>query len=103
MLSRNKKSCCSGCYPIFQPNQTAHMDPGGCLYEEVNDIVEKKEYEVNIYFDEASKAWMANKKTTGNGNYKYICEQITQMGEPCKREPKKEYCYCSIHLKLYKA
>lgn len=103
MLSRNKKSCCSGCHPIFQPNQMAHMDPGGCLYEDdiVADIVEKKEeYEVNIDFDEASKAWMDNKKSTGNGNYKYICEQITQMGEQCKREPKKSCCYCLIHLKI---
>jgi hypothetical protein len=23
---------CTGCYPIHQPNQLAHMDPGGCCY-----------------------------------------------------------------------
>ena len=24
-------SRCSGCFPTFQPNQIAHMDPGGCM------------------------------------------------------------------------
>lgn len=30
-------SKCSGCFPIYQANQLAHMDPGGCLYCEDND------------------------------------------------------------------
>uniref|UniRef100_A0A6C0L896 RING-type domain-containing protein n=1 Tax=viral metagenome TaxID=1070528 RepID=A0A6C0L896_9ZZZZ len=25
-------SSCSGCFPIYQANQTAHMESGGCLY-----------------------------------------------------------------------
>ena len=29
-------------------------------------------YEVDIDFDDASKAWRANKKSIGNGQYKYI-------------------------------
>jgi len=33
------------------------------------------EYEVNINFDEASKAWMENKKSIGGGCYKYICKR----------------------------
>ncbi len=28
------KRLCPGCYPIFQPNQLAHMDPGGCLCQD---------------------------------------------------------------------
>jgi hypothetical protein len=28
------KKICPGCYPIFQLNQLAHMDPGGCLFYE---------------------------------------------------------------------
>ena len=32
-------SRCPGCFPNFQPNQTAHMDPGGCMYvEDVEEI-----------------------------------------------------------------
>jgi hypothetical protein len=26
------QQCCHGCFPIFQLNQLAHMDPGGCLF-----------------------------------------------------------------------
>ena len=37
-------SCsCSGCFPIYQPNQLAHCEPGGCLWyqseEENNQLV----------------------------------------------------------------
>jgi hypothetical protein len=32
----------------------------------------KPVYEVNISFDEASEAWMANKRRLGNGMYEYI-------------------------------
>jgi hypothetical protein len=28
------QQCCKGCFPIFQLNQLAHMDYGGCLYQE---------------------------------------------------------------------
>jgi len=28
------KKKCSGCYPKFQPNQLAHMEPGGCLSDD---------------------------------------------------------------------
>ena len=30
-----KRKRCSGCYPNFQPNQLAHMELGGCLYEDI--------------------------------------------------------------------
>ena len=23
---------CSGCFPVYQPNQLAHSEPGGCLW-----------------------------------------------------------------------
>jgi hypothetical protein len=26
------QQCCPGCFPHFQLNQLAHMDPGGCLF-----------------------------------------------------------------------
>ena len=32
-------------------------------------------YEVNIDFDEASKAWRANKRSIGNGHYRYLCSK----------------------------
>ena len=45
---------------------------------------ENTEYEVNIDFDEASEAWKANKKSTGGGCYKYICEAIRSNGKKLK-------------------
>lgn len=35
--------------------------------------MDKPKYEVNIDFDEASAAWMRNKKKMGNGCYQYVC------------------------------
>jgi hypothetical protein len=40
-------------------------------------------YEVNIDFDGASNAWKANKKSIGNGQYKYICPLLEKV-EPNK-------------------
>ena len=38
------------------------------------NVNEKQQlYEVNIDFDAASEAWRTNKKSVGNGFYKYIC------------------------------
>lgn len=56
-------------------------------------------YEVNIDFDEASACWKSNKKYMGNGQYKYICNQNTKYGNPCKRESLSGCEYCKIHNK----
>jgi hypothetical protein len=54
----------------------------------------KEQYEVNIDFDKASAAWKANKKSTGGGSYKYICEH---QSKNCKRIPIPECKFCSKH------
>jgi hypothetical protein len=54
-------------------------------------------YEVNIDFDEASKAWKANKKSIGNGSYKYMCCGITKTGNKCNRQSLDFVHYCKIH------
>jgi hypothetical protein len=56
-------------------------------------------YEVNIDFDDASAAWRMNKKSTGGGCYKYICEAKTQLGNNCLREPMIGCAYCKTHNK----
>ena len=56
-------------------------------------------YEVNIDFDDASAAWRMNKKSTGGGCYKYICEAKTQLGNNCLREPIIGCAYCKTHNK----
>ncbi len=40
-----------------------------------------------IDFDEASRAWRANKKKVGNG-FQYCCGEPKKNGEPCKAPPK---------------
>ena len=56
----------------------------------------KQLYEVNIDFDEASRAWNANKKSIGNGHYKYICT-IGKNGLQCGKSCYKDLSYCWIH------
>ena len=56
-------------------------------------------YEVDIDFDDASAAWRMNKKSTGGGCYKYICEAKTQLGNNCLREPMIGCAYCKTHNK----
>ena len=37
-----------------------------------NQCLQQPKYAVNIDFDEASNAWKANKRSIGNGSYRYI-------------------------------
>ena len=53
---------------------------------------EKGIYEVNIDFDEAHEAWMANKQRLSNCTYKYICGKPTKKGTRCLNHPE-----CKIH------
>ena len=61
--------------------------------------VYKELYEVNIDFDGASEAWRANKKSTGGGCYKYICEAKTATNKCCLRQPMNGSIYCKMHCK----
>ena len=53
---------------------------------------------VEVDFDESSKAWKANKKSTGNGCYKYICVKITKTGKQCKNDSLRGCEYCRFHI-----
>jgi hypothetical protein len=68
---------------------------------EVNtvSIIESNErvlYEVNIDFDEASRAWRSNKKSMGNGQYKYVCVS-EKNGMNCGKVCYKDLSYCWPH------
>jgi hypothetical protein len=54
-------------------------------------------YEVNIDFDEASNFWKQNKKSIGNGQYKYICPKDKKDGSKCGKICYKEMEFCWIH------
>ena len=55
---------------------------------------------VDIDFDEASMAWMANKKRMGNGMYKYVCCAMTKTGKRCSRKNMKDSDHCVVHQEL---
>ena len=66
----------------------------------INEIaINNTLYEVNIDFDEASRAWKANKKYIGNGSYKYICCGITKTGNKCNRQSLDFVDFCKVHMK----
>ena len=56
-------------------------------------------YKVEIDFDDASQAWKANKKSVGNGCYKYYCCGKTKEGKSCNRIRLSDIYYCRIHNK----
>ena len=56
-------------------------------------------YTVEIDFDGASEAWKSNKKSTGNGCYKYYCCGKTKYGKPCNRLRLSGIYYCRNHNK----
>lgn len=55
---------------------------------------------VDIDFDDASKCWKSNKKSIGNGCYKYICTKITKKGKQCKNESLRNCEWCRFHNKI---
>jgi len=69
--------------------------------KKMNAIIKTDLYKVEINFDEASEAWRANKKSIGNGHYKYICIQKTKTGNQCKRESLKSCDTCKMHQQQY--
>jgi hypothetical protein len=52
---------------------------------------------VEVDFDEASTAWKLNKKSIGNGCYKYVCVKIKKTGTQCKNDSIKNCEYCKFH------
>ena len=51
----------------------------------------------NINFDQASEAWKQNKKSIGNGMYKYICQVVSTNNKVCCKTVYKDSEYCWIH------
>ena len=56
-------------------------------------------YEVIIDFDGASQAWRQNKKSIGNGIYKYVCTSICKSGKQCNRIRLTNEYFCKLHYK----
>ena len=56
-----------------------------------------------INFDLASEAWKANKKSIGNGCYKYVCSSICKSNNRCNRKPVMNENFCKTHLYIQNA
>jgi hypothetical protein len=56
-------------------------------------------FNVEIDFDEASRAWNSNKKRVGTGTYVYICEHVFKNGNSCKNERLNNCLFCKTHMK----
>jgi hypothetical protein len=70
--------------------------------KETNTVIRPLQlYEVNIDFDEASEAWRANKKSIGNGSYKYLCARISKNNNCCSNKCLHGEDYCKTHLKMF--
>jgi hypothetical protein len=54
---------------------------------------------VDIDFEDASKCWKSNKKSIGNGCYKYICTKITKKDKQCKNDSLRNCEWCRFHNK----
>ena len=57
-------------------------------------------YEVNIDFDGASQAWKSNKRSIGNGSYKYLCAKRGKNNNCCVQKCLAGEEYCKTHLNL---
>jgi len=61
--------------------------------------IPRQEYAVDIDFDEASEAWLVNKKRHHDATYSYKCLGQTKMGRGCNRKPVEHTNFCSCHSK----
>ena len=48
--------------------------------------MQKQQFEVDIDFDEASRAWKANKSRQHFAHYSYQCQSATLAGNKCSRK-----------------
>jgi hypothetical protein len=97
-MSRFQNPRCSGCYPVFQPNQQAHPDFGGCMEikydfeeeeeEEMEQEKEQKEEQTHPYFQDRSFM----KRIKKIGSHEEQTNVLEVMTDLLKEQP-------DIHLK----
>jgi hypothetical protein len=58
-------------------------------------------YVVNIDFDEASRDWKSNKRSIGNGSYRYLCAKKGKNNNCCSTKCLPEEIYCKTHFKMF--
>jgi hypothetical protein len=59
-------------------------------------------YDIIIDFEDASKQWRANKKSIGNGSFKYICTKLGKNNNHCVCRCLPGEDFCKTHYKMHK-
>jgi hypothetical protein len=85
-------SSCPGCYPIYQANQLAHMEPGGCLWCDYQ--VENSQLTVEGSLDMLFEEPMVSKEDKKAVNECCICyETIDSEKNNCVTECGHRFCF----------
>lgn len=94
-------SKCSGCFPHYQPNQLAHMEPDGCLYcdycdEEENDSSPAEAVEVDDAFESFIEALFEEEKDSlvVEGGLESLFGEDDQSQGDDKDSNESECCIC---------
>ena len=69
--------------------------PKNALLDNID--IETGLYKVEIDFDDASAQWKANKKSIGNGSYKYICQKQLSTNRICRKDAYHGSTFCRRH------
>lgn len=94
-MTTQRNICCPGCFPIYQPNQMAHSDVGGCLwcdYEDTNKLLDI-EKDLEKLFDDAENDTTSNVSIDSNQTECCICfELINKNKNNCITECGHMFC-----------
>jgi len=87
-------SSCAGCYPIYQQNQLAHMDEGGCLwcdYSQENESLHING-ELDILFEESKSVEITESVSSDNTECCICYEIIDKNKNNCTTECGHKFC-----------
>ena len=86
-------SSCFGCFPHYQANQLAHMEPGGCLYCADSEEMFYQPTNLESAFDAAAAEELATKTKKENGVECCICYEIIGEKNNCVTECGHRFCF----------
>ena len=93
-------SKCSGCFPRYEPNQLAHMEPGGCLYcdEEEKESPTASDAVVEDHFESFIEALFDEEKDSlvVEGGLESLFDEEKSEGDKDSMETECCICYESI-------
>ena len=97
---------CSGCYPIYQPNQMAHMDFGGCLFIPPEILNDDPPSQWSTLFGEDTEkidscSFNHNEPRIACENECCICFEYIQHKNSCVTECGHKFCLKCLMNTMY--